>query len=442
MAKTSKISVMKQNSVLQAALLLILVACVAAPAAAVGTKYLDGNPDLTAYTSGTNEYSAGSDIQITFVVENNGMSLEKEVGVNLVTSDDPPTTAKFVTVDMETGNAPLIIKSDPQMIGDLRSQTRKTVTFNAKVNPDAPAGTYMVPLNLSYTRIDYIDQVQADSYRYVYVKDNMTVNVPVVIKAEVIPEIVSVTSDHLVAGADGYLNVTVKNAGSFDGKKATVKIVQNDDSPVTPVDTSVFLGDFPANSTSSCQYKVTVAGTAQNKSYPIDVVVIYQNAEGDFVTSRNETAGVNVGNKIDFEIQSLPFEMSPGSTKTLQVEYKNIGNSTVKGAQARISAVIPFTGISDVAYLGDIAPGQSAVASFEINVARDATLKDYGLDSEIRYRDALDNTYISDTMKVPVNVQNLPGLAGVLSHPVYISLIIAAIIGVVYLVIHFMRKKQ
>ncbi len=441
MVKTLKISVMKQN-VLQAAVFLILVACLAVPAAAVGTKYLDGHPDLTAYTSGTNEYAAGSDIQIPVVVENNGMSLDKEVGINIVTSDDPPTTAKFITVTMSAENAPLVIKSDPQMIGDLRSQTRKTVTFNAKVNPDALAGTYMVPINLSYTRIDYIDQVQADSYRYVYIKDNTTVTVPVVIKAEVIPEIVSVTSDHLVAGADGYLSVTVRNAGSFDGKKATVKIVQSEDSPVTPVDTSVFLGDFPANTTRSCQYKVTVADTAQEKSYPVDVIVIYQNAEGDFVTSRTETSGANVGNKTDFVILSPQFEMNPGSTKTIKVEYKNTGSTTVRSAQARISAVNPFTGISDVAYIGDIAPGQSAVASFELSVARDATLKDYGLDSEIRYRDALDNTYISEPMKVAINVQNLQGLAGILSHPVYISIIVAAIIGVVYVVIHFKRKKQ
>lgn len=432
---------MGKNSVLAAAVFIILIACLTAPVAA-GTKYLDGSPDLTAYTQGTNEYSAGSDIQISVVVENNGMSLDKQVGTNIVTSDDLPATAKFVTVAMEAGNAPLIIKTDPQMIGDLRSQTRKTVTFDAKVNPYAPAGTYSIPLNLTYTRIDSIDEVMVDSYRYEYVQDNVTVTVPVVIKAEVIPEIVSVTSDHLVAGADGYLNVTVKNAGSYNGLKATVKITQNDNSPVTPVDTSVFLGDFPAGSTRSCQYKVTIAGTAQNKSYPVDVVVIYQNAEGDYVTSRTETVGVNVGNKIDFVILSQPFEMNPGSTKTIRVEYKNIGNSTVKSAQARVSAVNPFTGISDVAYLGDIAPGQSAVATFEISVARDATIKEYGLDSEIRYRDALDNTYISDIMKIPVKVDELPGLAGILSHPIYLSLIIAAVIGIAYLGIHFLRKKQ
>ena len=31
-------------------------------------------------------------------------------------------------------------------------------------------------------------------------------------------------------------------------------------------------------------------------------------------------------------------------------------------------------------------------------------VKDYALDSEVRYRDSLDNSQISDTVKVPVTV--------------------------------------
>jgi len=436
-----KISGVKKAAGRQAVILLVLIACLVTPALA-GTKYLEGSPDLTAYTSGANEYLAGSDIQIAVVLENNGMSLDKQVASNIVTNPDPITTAKFVTVTMSAGDAPVIIKSDSQMIGDLSSQTRKTVTFNARVNPDAPAGTYSVPLNITYTRIDYIDQYQVDAYRYSYVKDTITVTIPLVIKPEVIPEVVSATPDHLVAGADGYLNVTIKNTGSLDGSKATVKITRNDNSPVTPVDTSVYVGEFPAGSTRSCQYKVTVADTAQNKSYPVDVVVVYQNKEGDFVTSRTETLGVDVGNKVDFEILSPMAEMNPGSTKTIRVEYRNIGNSTIKSARARISAVNPFTSTSDIAYLGDIEPGQSAVASFELSVARDATLKEYGLDSEIRYRDARDTTYISDTMKVSIDVKDLTGFAYIVSHPVYLSLLIAAIIGILYIAIHFSRKKR
>ncbi len=81
------------------------------------------------------------------------------------------------------------------------------------------------------------------------------------------------------------------------------------------------------------------------------------------------------------------------------------------------------------------------MASFQLSAASDATIKEYGLDSEIRYLDALDDTYISDPMKVSIDVKNLTGLAGIVSNTVYLSLLVAAIIGIVYAILHF-RKKQ
>jgi hypothetical protein len=134
--------------------------------------------------------------------------------------------------------------------------------------------------------------------------------------------------------------------------------------------------------------------------------------------------------------------MNPGNKKVINVEYKNTGDSTVYSAQARISAVDPFTSNDDISYIGDLKPGESRIASYEISLDRAATLKEYGLDSEIRYRDALDNTYISDTMKVKVNVTAAAGLTSIFSNPVYLAVIVAAIIGIIYLVLHFRKKSS
>ncbi len=71
---------------------------------------------------------------------------------------------------------------------------------------------------------------------------------------------------------------------------------------------------------------------------------------------------------------------------------------------------------------------------------RSATIKEYGLDSEIRYRDALDNTYISDTMKVKIIVSSPSGMTAVFSNPIYLSVIVAGIIGMVYLVYYYRKK--
>ncbi len=138
------------------------------------------------------------------------------------------------------------------------------------------------------------------------------------------------------------------------------------------------------------------------------------------------------GEKVDFEIVSPPAEMIPGSKKTIDVEYKNTGDSAIYSAQARLSAADPFTSNDDIAYLGDIEPGQVVVSSFEVGLDRHATIKEYGLDSEIRYRDELDRTYISDPMKVRINVTKQEGFAAILSDPILLSVIVSGVIAILY----------
>ena len=163
------------------------------------------------------------------------------------------------------------------------------------------------------------------------------------------------------------------------------------------------------------------AGNGEPQTYPVDVVVVYKNNEGDFVTTGNDTVGIPVGGKADFEVISPPAEMSPGSKGVINVEYMNTGETTIYSAQGRISAVDPFTSNDDITYLGDLRHGESVVASYVVSVDRSATIKEYGLDSEIRYRDGLGNTYISDTMKVKVNVKPRTGISLRFSQTWYIS---------------------
>ena len=105
----------------------------------------------------------------------------------------------------------------------------------------------------------------------------------------------------------------------------------------------------------------------------------------------------------------------------IEVTYQNTGSGTAYSAQSRISAVDPFTSNDDTAFLGDLTPGETAVARYEVSVDESATPKEYGLDSEIRYRDALGNSQISDTMKVRVVVEE--------PSPVMTILLIVIVIG-------------
>lgn len=420
-------------------LLSVLCLCLITPAFA-GTKYMAGSPELSAYISGSNELSPGDETTLVVVIQNTGLNQFKFVQSGIVDRDDQPNTAKFLTVSLLPGDSPLTVKSDPQMVGDLLGANSKNAQFRIKVRSDAPSGVYHLPVILNYTYLYTADQYGVDTIGYTYKTEEVTVSLPVTIKPDLSIEVISSTPEHLNVGTEGYLNMKIKNSGSEAGTKAIVKITKSGNSPIVPTDSSVYIGDFPPGSVVDCRYKVAVSKTAERQTYSVDVAVVYQNTDGDFVTSKTETIGVPVGSKVAFEVVSEDLVMNPGAKKVLTVVYKNTGETPVYSAQARISAVDPFTSNDDIAYLGDLQPGESATANFVVSVDRSATIKGYGVDSEIRYRDALDNTYISDTMKVRVNVVAPDGLAAILNNPIYLSIIVAIIIGIGYAIYHYRKK--
>ena len=407
-----------------------------------GTKYMAGSPQLSASISGTNEFSPGDEVQLKVAIQNTGLNEFKFVDSDIVNTDDLPNTAKFVTVSLGSGKAPILIKSDPHMVGDIKGAGSTNTVFSIKFDSDAASGSYTLPLVINYTYLYLAEQFGSETIQYTYKQVNESIGIPIKIKSVISIDVQSATPEHLNVGTDGYLNLKIKNTGSEDGTKAVVKILRNGNSPVVPTDSSVFIGDFPSGSIVDCRYKVSISAGAERQTYPVDVVVVYQNTEGDFVTSRSDTVGIPVGAKVKFEITSPPAELNPGNKRVINVEYKNSGETTIYSAQSRISAVDPFTSNDDIAYLGDIQPGKSAIASYEISVDRSATIKDYGLDTEIRYRDAIDNTYISDTMKVNIIVKSPAGMTALVSNPINISIIVAGIIGIIYLIYHFRKKRD
>jgi hypothetical protein len=404
-----------------------------------GEKYMAGSPELVAAVSGPNEFSPGADAIISVHLENKGLNEFKFVQSGIINRDDLPNTAKLITIALGSGDSPIIIKGDPQMIGDLAGGSSMVVNFNAKIPGNAAAGTYTLPLNIQYTYLWEADQYGTDSIQYLYREKNETLDLPVKIKPELQFSILSTSTEHVNAGTEGYLTIVVQNTGQEDEKNAILKIARNDNSPVIPADSSTYVGDFPVGAVVTSKFKISANSDAENKTYPLDVYVTYENGEGDVVDSDRTTIGIPVGEKAEFTIVSGPIEISPGEKKVITVTYENTGGVTVYSTQARISAVDPFTSDDDTAYLGTLSPGDTGTASFEIAVDGSATQKEYGLDSELRFRDALDNNIISDPVKVQVKVVKGTGVATVLLSPLVLGIIAVGIIGGGY---WFYRRRQ
>jgi len=405
-------------------LLISLVAALLTTPVLAGEKYLFGAPDLRVAITGTNEFSPGEETIVTIRIENTGLPVVMIARPDLITRDDRPDTAKMAIVGLSAGDAPLTIKSDEQMVGDILGGTSTTASFTIQFDKDAGEGEYTIPVTIEYTYLSSADQYGTDMIRYFYSTKTVEKDLRIVVKPEVRLLVTDIKTDAINVGTEGYVTLTVLNTGYEDAHDATLKIHRSGTSPLIPTDANAYIGHFPSKATVTRTFKVSVSKHAEPGKYPLDILVDYTDRNGQFATSIPRTVGIQTGGKIEFTAVSPPAVVSAGQQTVIDVEFKNIGDAPAYRATARISAVDPFTSHDDTAYLGDLAPGESAVARFILNVDSGATDKLYGLDSEIRYRDALDNTQISKTMKIEVEV--VPREAG-------ISVILAGVLLVVVL---------
>jgi hypothetical protein len=414
--------------------LLLCSALITAPVSAA-TKYLGGAPSFSAAVNGVNEFSPGNDATISILVKNTGLNPLKQLNRGTIDAEDLPNTAKFVTIGLTSASDAVIVKTDPQMVGDI-SGNGKTVTvqFNAKISANATAGEYQLPLSIRYKYPQVIEQEVADTFQFTYNEAEDTLPVTIRIKPHVKVGILEAVPEDLSAGSQGYIHLKIQNNGPENGEMTSVRLLRNGQSPIIPTDSTLFVGSFPSGGIIECRYKVSVAKDATNQSYPVDVAVTYTNREGAIVTSPQETVGVSVKDKNVFSVISPVPEVQSGTGRAIMVQYRNNGDTTAYNAQARISSHTPITMSDNDAFLGDLEAGKSAVARYEITADESAEPTVYSFDSKIRYRDAFGNSQESDT--IVVTIQVLPAKTGMVAGlPVSVVIpgialvIIAALIG-------------
>ena len=418
----------------------ILLAFFVCPALA-GTLYISQGPSFSAAISGSNQFTPGQDIALPVKIENRGLTTIKLVQSGYIERDDLPNTAKFVTIGLGAGNTSVTVKSDPQMLGDIAGGKSIQAVFNIKIPRDATSGDYYLPLSVEYQYLASAEQNAQDVIEYHYQTKNVVLSLPIKIEKNVVLGVTPVQGTSLNVGTEGYLVLDIVNNGQEDAHDAIIKVIRNGNSPITPTDSSVYIGEFPAGNTTRCKFKVSVSRDAEAQDYPLDVVAVYKDHEGDMVTSTPVTVGIPVQGKIAFDVVGTDSVLNPGKKKVISVTYKNAGNSTAYSAQARVSVIDPFSSNDDSAFLGDVAPGQTAVARYEISVDQGAVAKNYSFDSEVRYRDSLDNSQISDTVKVPVTVAPMSLTSALVSYLPYILIGIIIVVAAAYYLL-VMRKKK
>ena len=415
---------------------LIIFTAVIIPASA-GDKFYSNGPEMSAAVQGTNELPPGLDTNIVILIENRGLIDMKFVKATDITPDYSPTTAKSVKASLMPGNCPLTVKSDPQILGDIPSGYYKPAEFEINIPQDAKKGSYELLLKVEYEYMYNADQSGTDEISYTFKKVSEVIPVKVIIKPSLHLRIESINSEELYAGGEGYVTMKIKNDGSDDGKETAIFIQPVGKSPVTPIEDSVYIGDMNSGDSVSVRFKVSVSKDADpTQVYPVQIYAAYNNYEDQIQKTAPVSVGVGFKGKIQFKSTGAPTVVRSGEDALVYVTYKNTGDSTAYQAEGRISVVDPFSSDDSNVYLGSLKHRASVQRAYEVKLTADATAKEYALDSEIRYNDAENNNYVSDSVKVLVNVEKKSDSTMLIAG--FLVLVILVAVGVWY----YSRKKN
>jgi hypothetical protein len=156
-------------------------------------------------------------------------------------------------------------------------------------------------------------------------------------------------------------------------------------------------------------------------------------------TTQNITLPLHVSIKKEpkFEVSNISGSLKQGSTSLINVTYTNLGETPAQDAQAKIVVMKPLSTSTSTFKLGTVGPGESQTASFEILATSDAVVKNYGIDSEVRYIDNDGKTKFSENMKVYMPIEKSESNA---STTTIVGILLALIF--IYQIVKVLRNRK
>jgi uncharacterized membrane protein len=138
-----------------------------------------------------------------------------------------------------------------------------------------------------------------------------------------------------------------------------------------------------------------------------------------------------------FEVSNVSGNLTQGSENTVNITYTNIGEAAAEDAEVKFVAMKPLSTSNTVLRLGAIEPGESKVASLKISADSEALVKNYSIDSEIKYIDDSGKTRLSDNMKVDVPVKQAESRISIIA---IVGILLALVF--IYQIIKVLRNRK
>lgn len=201
------------------------------------------------------------------------------------------------------------------------------------------------------------------------------------------------------------------------------------------IDDSILAGDYELKLPVTYEYQSNV----RTETSKVINLGLSDTAYTREYTTKNVTLPLYISIKKEpkFEVSKISGSLKQGSKSLINVTYTNRGETAAEDSQAKIVVMKPLSTSKSIARLGTIGPGESQTASFEISADPETVVKNYGIDSEIKYVDNDGKTKFSENMKVYMPIEQSESKISTTT----IIVILLALIGI-YQIIKVLRNRK
>lgn len=338
---------------------------------------------------------SGEDADITFKLRNTGTTEAENVKLQL--KDSFPFELK---PGMKRNYS----------LGDMARGQEYQVSTEVLVSEDAPDGF--------------------NSFKVEIIKDGVsrTEKIPVQVQSQDVKLNLAglkTSPSSLTPDTDGAkLSVQVANNGERTADNTVLKL----ELPENFRETSSFssrqaLGNINPGEVKTAEFNFDILEEAEKGDIEIPATLSYSTDTDSSTSSITEEANFTLylSGKPQFEVKVVDESLKTGKTGELKLEVKNTGSEKSESTRIRVldSSDLPFDYDSSSVYIGTLEPGEKGTAVFDVTTEREASVKKYLIDFEVRgvkdtevYVD--DNTVQAEVSRGEKTGLNLPAVAGTL----------------------------
>ncbi|WP_254272114.1 COG1361 S-layer family protein [Haloarcula marina] len=218
--------------------------------------------------------------------------------------------------------------------------------------------------------------------------------------------VVNVSSAVAVDNTGTYA-VTLRNNGPVPVDNAVVTVASQspDITFGDATSTTQYVGQWDAGETRTVRVDATASADAETRGYALSTSVGYEDPEGDAATSGDIATGILPLPEQSFSLSDVEADLQAGADGTLEVTLTNDGQRAVENVVLNWESEHSNLSPQETQYaVGNLAPGESATASFGVDASESAVAGPRQFDFVAAYRDDNGDRRESDILEVQAEV--------------------------------------